>query len=78
MNKSMDIYSKLGTRVRFAFPNAGYPHHQADAREYLNEGEEYTVERTEVSSYHTDVYLGEIPGVAFNSVMFAPVEADND
>ena len=46
----------------------------ATARKHLTEGEEYTVERTEVSSCHTDVYLEEIPGVAFNSVMFEGVK----
>ena len=74
MKETMDIYSKPGTKVRFAYPDAGYPHHQADARKHLEEGYGYTVERTEVESCHTDVYLQEIPSVAFNSVMFAPVE----
>jgi hypothetical protein len=66
----MDIHAKKGTKVIFANPNAGYDHHQKTAKEHLTVGETYTLDRTEVRAYHTDVFLKEIPGIAFNSVMF--------
>ena len=66
----MDVYSKKGTKVIFDHPNAGYDHHIETAREHLEVGKEYTVDHTDVGGSHTDVYLVEIPDVAFNSVMF--------
>lgn len=66
----MNIWSKPGATVIFANPNAGYPHHQETAAKHLKEGWIYTVERTEVGGWHTDVFLKEIPNVPFNSVMF--------
>jgi hypothetical protein len=66
----MDIYSKKGTKVIFNHPQAGYSHHIETAKKYLKIGEEYTVEKTAVGHFHTDVYLQEFPNIAFNSVMF--------
>ena len=66
----MDIYSKVGTKVIFAYPDSGYPHHQKTAAEHLELGRVYTVERIDVGGFHTDVFLAEVPGVAFNSVLF--------
>ncbi len=69
----MDIYAKSGTLVKFTHPTAGYSHHQKLASEFLTVNEVYTVEATDVDSYHTDVYLKEFPGKAFNSVLFSDV-----
>lgn len=66
----MDIYAKQGTKVVFSHPKAGYTHHQEVAAQHLKEGETYTVDHTEVDRWHTDVFLSEVPGVAFNSVHF--------
>lgn len=66
----MNIDADEGAKVVFNHPNAGYPHHQETAREHLEVGATYTVERTEVDFSHTDVYLQEVEGVAFNSVHF--------
>ena len=37
---------------------------------YLNFGQTYTIERTEIHSQHTKVYLKEVPDKYFNSVHF--------
>jgi hypothetical protein len=66
----MDIYAKEGTKVIFANPTWGYQFDQKMAAKHLKEGAVYTVERTDVDSWHTDVYLKEVPGIAFNSVHF--------
>lgn len=70
----MDIYAKKGHRVVFSNPESGYQHHQNTAKEYLKVGKTYTINKTEVSNYHTDVYLEEVPGVAFNSVLFEDLD----
>jgi hypothetical protein len=68
--KRMALYSPQKTRVVFAYPSAGYRSHQETAAKHLEVGKAYTVESTKVGGWHTDVYLEEFPGVAFNSVMF--------
>ena len=40
------------------------------ARKYLKMGKIYTVEKTEVHSWHTNYFLIEIPGKGFNSIHF--------
>ena len=67
---TMDIYSEPGSKVKFAHPDNGYQYHKDIAAKHLKVGEVYTIKITDVGSCHTDVYLKEVPGVAFNSVMF--------
>ena len=73
----MNIYAKRGTKVVFAYPTAGYDPDQEQAKTYLEVGKTYTVERTEVHSWITYVYLMEVPGQRFNSVMFDEKEDKN-
>lgn len=68
----MDIYSPPGTKVVFAHPDWGYPYHQEVAAKHLKLGEKYTVDKTDPGDWSTRVYLREVPGVAFNSVLFEP------
>lgn len=70
----MNIYAKPGTKIKFSRPTAGYEHHQETAARYLTVGNVYTVHETDVGGWHTDVYLTEFPGIAFNSVMFSDIE----
>ena len=74
----MDIWSPKGTRVTPVYvdgkPQGGYPHHAETVKRYLAEGAVYTVERTEVDRCHTDVFLQEVLGVAFNSVCFTSAD----
>jgi hypothetical protein len=67
---SMNIHAKPGTKVVFANPNNGNYHSQETARTYLEPGKVYTVARCDVEDWFTDVFLEEVPGIAFNSVMF--------
>ena len=66
----MDIYAKKGTKIKFTNPNNGRAHDQETAKKHLTVGHDYTVKATDVSDWHTDVFIKEIPGVAFNVVMF--------
>ena len=66
----MDIYAKKGTKVIFSNPEGGYDPHIETAKKHLEVGKEYTVDHTEVGDFHTDVYLEEVPKVAFNSCLF--------
>ena len=50
--------------------SAGYDYHKEVAQKHLEIGKEYIVEKTEVDSWHTDVWLQEFPNVKFNSVFF--------
>jgi len=71
---SMNIYAaKKGVMVVFNHPKAGYPLHQKTAAAHLIVGQVYVVERVEVGSWHTDVWLKEVPDVRFNSVLFDDV-----
>lgn len=66
---AMPIDSPSGTRVRFT-GYGGYDIDQAHAREYLVINGVYTVDRTEIGGWSTSVFLREVPGREFNSVMF--------
>ena len=66
----MNIYAKTGHKVKCVTLDAGYKSDQETAKKYLEIGKEYIVERTEVDSWHTDVWLQEFPDVKFNSVFF--------
>ena len=66
----MDTYAKEGHKVKFTSPNAGYEYDQKQAETHLLVDGIYTVERTEVHNFSTDVYLKEVPGQKFNSVHF--------
>ena len=67
---TMNIRTPAGQKVRYAFPENGYPYQQDVASAHLQVGGVYTVERTEIDSWTTDVYLKEFPDVRFNSVLF--------
>ena len=48
----------------------GYKHDEEIAKKYLEIGKEYTVEKTVVHNWSTEIWLKEIPNVMFNSVFF--------
>ena len=66
----MNIYATPGSRIIFAYPENGRESDQELAKKHLKPGELYTIERTDVGDWHTDVCLTEIPGVWFNLVHF--------
>ncbi len=69
-----NIYAKEGTKVVFDNPNWGYQSHMEFSKSFLSEGQVYTVDYTRVGSWHSDVFLKEFPGKAFNTVQFTEVE----
>lgn len=69
----MNIYSHPGTKVSWSNTNAGYTSDQELAKKHLQLGSIYTVSRTSVGTWFTAVELKEVPGVAFNSVIFENV-----
>lgn len=69
----MNIYATKGDKVRFLNEN-GRESEREFAAKILTEGQVYTVDHTDVYGWHTDVYLQEIPGHYFNSVMFEDVK----
>lgn len=60
-----------GKKIVFSDPDAGYDHHKATAAKHLIPGAVYTLIRQRMGSWHTDYWLAEVPGVAFNSVQFS-------
>ena len=67
----IDIFSPHGTKVRWKYPQNGHEADRIIGAKYLKFNELYTVDYTIVYDTSTDVYLVEVPGVAFNSVQFA-------
>lgn len=70
--RCMPIDAPEGTKVVFAFPNNG---ERGDkdrlGRLGLKEGDEFTVEKTEISRFSTTLYLREFPEERFNTVNFS-------
>jgi len=74
----MNIYALKGYKLACSNLTNGYKHHQDIARKHLTIGNIYTVEKTEVDSSHTTVYLKEIPNTAFNSVFFEDISEQSE
>ena len=70
----MEINAKPGTKVVFNEKNPSKEQinwgSHTDPRGLLEVGKEYTIDRTEVHSWHTKIYLKEFPNKSFNSVWF--------
>jgi hypothetical protein len=72
---SMNIYSPEGTKVIALFDNDGnlmngHDSEKEAASQHLEPNKVYTVDKTEVHSWYTKVYLKDFPNVSFNSVHF--------
>jgi len=74
----MDIYAKRGTKVTPFYVNGkamrGYDSDARNVEMHLQEGEWYTVLKTDVGNWSTRVYLEEIVGTSFNSVCLCDEE----
>ena len=70
LEQRMDILTSPGKKVVFVYPDDGYPCDQETAAQHLVVGKSYTVASTVVHDWVTEVFLTEVPGVSFNSVMF--------
>lgn len=68
----MEIFALKGYKVKVTekTKNNGYQYDVNKVKEHLELNEIYTVEKTVVDNFNTDVYLQEIPGIRFNSVNF--------
>jgi hypothetical protein len=74
----MNIYALKGHKVKCSTLSAGYNYHQEIAQKYLEINKEYTVEKTMVDSWYTNVYLEEFPDIKFNSVFFEDVNEQDE
>lgn len=70
----MNIYALKGHKIRCISLQGPYDYQTERAQKHLKLGKEYTVDRTEVQSESTDVYLQEVPNIAFNSTCFEDVK----
>lgn len=70
---SIDIYSPPGTKVGFLGRN-GMPGELKHAKNVLKRYKVYTISRIDVGDWNSEVFLEEVPGESFNSVMFGAVE----
>ena len=68
----MNIWAIEGHKVKVTENtiNCGYDYQKEKIKELCELNKEYTVNRTEVNSCSTVVYLKEFPGERFNSVNF--------
>ena len=69
----LNIYAPKGTRVIYK-GFCGYDSDREYADKFLSVEEMYTVNRTDVGGWRTNVELKEFPGKMFNSVMFWEVK----
>ena len=69
----MNIYAIKGHKVKCDTVDAAYVNERELNKQHLVPGQEYTIEKTRVGSWFTQVFLQEIPGVSFNSVIFSDV-----
>lgn len=69
----MDIYAKEGNKVIFLGKH-GRDEELEYALKKLEVGKEYTVDHTDVHSWVSYVFLKELPGENFNTVMFEDVD----
>lgn len=73
----MNVFElKPGDTVVFSYPQNGYDHDVLEAREHLEPGKSYMLERVRIGGWEARLYLKEVPGVSFNSVQFSTGEED--
>ena len=72
MEATMNIHAKQGTKITVTTKSIlnGYANVSNHAKKHLKVGEVYTIDRVVVHSWHTDVYVKEIPDQIFNVVSF--------
>jgi len=68
----MKIDAPKGTKVKYIRPSDSIARYGGNDNPegILKVGKTYTVDRTEIHSWHTKVYLEEYPGKKFNSNHF--------
>lgn len=76
-DNTMNIYSKIGSKVVFAYPENGDKWDIEEAQKYLTLGDTYTIEKIDIHNWKTDVVLKEFPEIYFNSVQFKNKEKED-
>lgn len=66
----VSIYSEPGTKVVYT-GKGGYDYQKEEYGKVLKVGETYTIEESDIGSWSSVFYLEEVPGKAFNTVLFA-------
>jgi hypothetical protein len=69
----MNIWSPEGSKIKFTNPTAAMDEGR-HAQKYLKLNEVYTIQNIEVGDSFTDVWLEELPELAFNSCHFENVD----
>jgi len=81
-DESMGIDEKEGTRITLIHKDCklinGRESDRQYASEYLEIGDLYTVNYIDVDRWSSGVYLKEVPGRCFNTVMFKVVKDDRN
>lgn len=72
--KSMNIYSKPGTKIVYDNLTDGYEWNRKHCDKYLEAGKEYTVCHIDIGNFSSEIYLKEFLNISFNTVMFSNVE----
>jgi hypothetical protein len=72
----MDIFKAVSDgKIVFYYPQNGMKGDVDRAEKYqLKVGKTYTIDFVDTGSWSTDVFLKEIPNVAFNSVQFVDLQ----
>lgn len=71
MENYLELSTKIGSKIKFIHPNAGYDSDQEHCKQHLFLNEEYTLKRIDVSRSSSSVILEEFPDLHFNSVHFS-------
>ncbi len=80
LERTMDIYAKKGTLVMVTEKSAkkGYESDSEHVKKHLTIGQVYTVEKTFVEPFSSEVFLVEFPNILFNTVNFVTISDEND
>ena len=70
----MEIFTPKDKKVELKTFNAGYPSQAQLVKKHLEIGKQYTVEKTIVHDWSSEVYLKEFPDISFNTVFFKNVD----
>jgi len=74
----LEVKYAPGRRVRYAYPDAGYPGEAEEVMKALIPGRVYTIGWADIGQSRTDLHLfaDRKPAGVFNSVFFEPVDED--
>ena len=71
---AMDIYAEPGTKILYPNREDVVESERKFATRHLKPGSIYTIKKIDRGNWSTAVYLEEVPGISFNSVLFVDLE----